>query len=47
MTLCLWAFGTTAFRVNELACILPEDIVLDTEVPYINIEHNHIRKVKK
>ena len=39
----IWYHG---FRVNELACILPEDIVLDTEVPYINIEHNHIRKVK-
>ena len=34
------------FRVSELAGILPEDIVLDAEVPYINIEHNHIRAVK-
>ena len=39
----LWYHG---FRVNELACLLPEDFVTDVEVPYINIEHNHIRKVK-
>jgi len=39
----LWYHG---FRVNELACIKREDIVLDTEIPYINIQHNEIRAVK-
>ena len=39
----LWYHG---FRVSELAGIRPEDIVLDAEVPYINIEHNEVRKVK-
>ena len=39
----LWYHG---FRVNELACLLPEDFVTDVEIPYINIEHNHIRNVK-
>ena len=39
----IWYHG---FRVNEVACLLPEDIVTDVEIPYINIEHNHIRKVK-
>ena len=39
----IWLHG---FRVNELACLLPEDFVTDAEVPYINIEHNRIRKVK-
>ena len=39
----LWYHG---FRVNELTCLLPEDFVTDVEVPYINIEHNQIRKVK-
>ena len=39
----LWYHG---FRVSELACLLPEDFVTDAPVPYINIEHNHIRKCK-
>ena len=39
----LWYHG---FRVSELTCLLPEDFVTDAPVPYINIEHNHIRRVK-
>jgi len=39
----IWYHG---FRVNEAACLLPEDFVTDVEVPYINIEHNHIRRCK-
>ena len=39
----LWYHG---FRVNELTCLLPEDFVTDVEIPYINIEHNHIRRCK-
>ena len=39
----LWYHG---FRVNELACLLPSDFVVDTDVPYINIEPNHIRGLK-
>ena len=39
----LWYHG---FRVSELACLLPEDFVTEAPVPYINIEHNHIRKCK-
>ena len=39
----IWLHG---MRVSEGACLLPEDFVLDAEVPYINIEHNHIRKCK-
>ena len=39
----LWLHGC---RVSELANVLPGDFVLDAEVPYINIEHNHIRKCK-
>lgn len=39
----IWYHG---FRVSELACLLPEDFVTDAEIPYINIEHNHIRRCK-
>ena len=39
----LWYHGC---RVTELACIKPEDFVLDVPVPYINLEHNNIRKMK-
>ena len=39
----IWYHG---FRVSEAACLLPEDFVTDVEVPYINIEHNHIRRCK-
>ena len=39
----VWLHG---FRISEVACLLPEDFVTDAEVPYINIEHNHIRKCK-
>ena len=39
----VWLHG---FRVSEVACLLPEDFVTDAEQPYINIEHNHIRKCK-
>lgn len=39
----IWLHG---FRVNEAACLLPEDFVTNTPIPYINIEHNHIRKCK-
>ena len=39
----LWYHGC---RVTELACIKPEDFVLDVPVPYINLEHNNIRKLK-
>ena len=39
----VWLHG---FRISEIACLLPEDFVTDAAVPYINIEHNHIRKCK-
>ena len=39
----VWLHG---FRISEIACLLPEDFVTDAEQPYINIEHNHIRKCK-
>ena len=39
----LWYHG---FRVSELACLLPEDFVTDAPVPYINVQHNHIRNCK-
>jgi len=39
----LWYHGC---RVTELACIEPEDFVLDVPVPYINLEHNKIRSLK-
>ena len=39
----LWYHG---FRVSELACLLPEDFVTDAPIPYINVEHNHIRRCK-
>ena len=39
----LWYHG---FRVSELACLLPKDFVTDAPTPYINIEHNYIRKCK-
>lgn len=39
----LWLHG---FRVNELACLLPVDIVTDAEIPYFNIRHNPTRFCK-
>ena len=39
----LWLHG---FRVNELACLLPQDIVLDAQIPYFNIRHNPVRFCK-
>lgn len=39
----LWLHG---FRVNELACLLPEDIVTDATIPYFNIRHNPTRFCK-
>lgn len=39
----LWLHG---FRVSELAGLVPEDIVLDTDIPYFNIRHNSTRKCK-
>ena len=39
----IWYHG---FRISELANIKPKDFVLDVEIPYINIEHNEIRKCK-
>jgi len=39
----LWLHG---FRVNELACLLPVDIVTDAAIPYFNIRHNPTRFCK-
>ena len=39
----IWYHG---FRVSEIANVLPTDFVLDVPTPYINIEHNKIRKCK-
>ena len=40
------AVNLHGFRISEIANITPDDFVLDAPVPYINIEHNHIRKCK-
>ena len=39
----LWLHG---FRVSELAGLVPEDVVLDTDIPYFSIRHNSTRKCK-
>lgn len=39
----LWYHG---FRVNELACLLPEDIILDHPYPHFSIIDNETRGIK-
>jgi integrase len=39
----LWYHG---FRVNELACLLPEDIILDHPYPHFSIIDNETRCAK-
>ena len=39
----VWYHG---FRISEIANILPEDFVIEADIPYINIQHNHIRRCK-
>ena len=38
-----WYHG---FRLGELAGLLPEEIHLDTPIPYFDIKHNSIRRLK-
>ena len=39
----LWYHG---FRVNELCCLKPEDLILDHPVPHFNIIGNEVRGIK-
>ena len=39
----LWYHG---FRVNELCCLKPEDLILDHPVPHFNIIDNEVRGIK-
>jgi integrase len=39
----LWYHG---FRVNELACLKPEDIILDHPYPHFSIIDNEVRTIK-
>ena len=40
---CIWHHG---MRLGEIAGILPEEIILNEEIPYFDIKHNRIRKLK-
>ena len=41
--LALWYHG---FRVNEIACIQPDEVVTDVPIPYFHIKPNAVRGVK-
>lgn len=41
--MCLWYHG---FRANEIACIQPDEIVLEADIPYFNIKPNKVRGIK-
>ena len=41
--MCMWYHG---FRVNEIAGIQPDEIVLDGDIPYFHIKPNSVRGVK-
>jgi len=41
--MCLWYHG---FRVNEIAGIQADEVVLDAEIPYFDIKRNEVRGVK-
>jgi integrase len=43
MFLCIWHHG---MRLGEIGGILPEEIVLNEEIPYFDLKHNKIRKLK-
>ena len=39
----IWFHG---MRLGEIAGILPEEIILNEEIPYFDLKHNRIRKLK-
>lgn len=43
MFLGYWYHG---MRLGELAGLLPEEIVMDAEIPYFDLKHNNVRKLK-
>ena len=43
MFLCIWYHG---MRLGEIGGILPEEIILNEEIPYFDLKHNRIRKLK-
>ena len=42
----LYALAETGARPAELVGLVPEDIHLDVEIPYLSIRSNHIRQLK-